>query len=551
MRRHVLLPLARISHRLNEPSNRADIPIERDDEIGEVAAGLRTALEQLNDTVSKLETVMENITDGILTARADGRILTANRAAIEMLGVSRSEDVVMSDRVFIDGRPLTDLSSAANRGLTECRLCLPDQELAGEVMVRRMAVIGPDLYTVVIRDVSARHGYEQRLIEARDRAEQSAKAKSEFLATMSHEIRTPMNGVIGMTQLLLDTPMSEDQRSMAKIVQSSAEALLSVINDVLDFSKVESGKMEFESAVFDVRQVIDDVVELLKARSTEKGLILAIDVAQAVSRYRIGDSGRLRQVLLNLVGNAIKFTDTGSVRIAVREEQVGGVLRFAVVDTGIGISPDVQSRLFESFTQADASTTRKFGGTGLGLAICKRMIELLGGNIGVMSVAGEGSEFWFTMQLPVAKDQNLKVPESTLTTPQLSANSTRVLLVEDNIVNQKVAARILQKFGCTVDVAADGVEAIDMWSQFPYDVIYMDCQMPRMDGFTASGVIRRQERETGRGAIHIIALTANAMVEDRDACLRAGMNDFLAKPITMNLVEASLRSFLALQRRAL
>jgi len=381
----------------------------------------------------------------------------------------------------------------------------------------------------------------------------ASKAKGEFLANMSHEIRTPMNGVVGMVGLLLDTPLTPLQREFAHTIKTSADSLLSIINDILDFSKIEAGKLICEKVDFDLPDTIKNVVDLLQPRADAKGIQFHHRLPDNVCPALVGDPTRLRQILLNLLGNAIKFTREGEVNLEVTplsENDTTATLRFAVRDTGIGISDEVRSKLFQSFTQADASTTRRFGGTGLGLAITRRLVELLGGTIEVTSVLGQGSTFWFI--LPFAKQNAKQKPPGGGTgkhpaitiKPQESPASgpkPRLLLAEDNRINQFVGTLQLKKFGYQlVDVVNNGRLAVEAWQRDHHGIIFMDCQMPEMDGYQATQAIRDLEKSGHHPRTYIIALTANAMLGDRERCLEAGMDDYLAKPVNEGELQAVL-----------
>ena len=400
----------------------------------------------------------------------------------------------------------------------------------------------------ICRDVTERHRAEEQLAAARDVALEASRLKSDFLANMSHEIRTPMNAVIGLTGLLLDTSLTEEQAEYASAVRSAGEALLQIINDILDFSKIEAGKLRLEVMDFGLRAVLDEVADLLGARAREKGLEISVQVDPDAPSFVRGDPGRLRQVLTNLVGNAIKFSDHG--QIVVRAATTGTTreattFRFEVSDTGMGISPEGQRQLFQAFAQVDSSATRRHGGTGLGLAISKQLVEMMGGQIGLTSSLGSGSTFWFSLDLPAAKGPELpdlarddlsQLP--VFNGARVPAAGARLLVAEDNPVNQLVATRMLEKLGYRADVAANGAEALEALTRIDYAAVLMDCQMPELDGFEATREIRRRQILPWRTPV--IAMTASATQGDRDRCFDADMDDYISKPVRLAELAAVL-----------
>ena len=515
---------------------------------------------QLQEQLGFVEVLLEATPTAIYLKDAQGRYLRFNKSFADLFGIERSQWIGRTVFELVSGEAAV-LMAAKDQDLYATGLMQTYEaqfrNLAnGEVRegLYRKAVLKDSNGQITglvgtILDVTDRNRLSRDLLVAKAKAEAASQAKSDFLANMSHEIRTPMNGVIGMTDLALDTDLNETQREYLNIVKSSARSLMVILNDILDFSKIEAGKLNIESVEFSLAQTVTETLPTIKARAEKKGLFLDCHIDAQVPELLQSDPGRIRQVLTNLCDNAIKFTTAGGVTVRVDCKPEGEDTReihISVSDTGIGIQKDMQSGVFDAFTQADSSTTRRFGGTGLGLTICMRLVALMGGRIWFESEPGQGSTFHFTLIALEHRPTHTLAELQPLQPPPVEANGkardVHVLLVEDHPVNQMLACTLLKKWGYQVAVANNGQEAVDLFAGQHWDVILMDMLMPVMGGLEATCLIRAAERPGQHTPI--IAMTANAMETDRQACQAAGMDDHLAKPFNPTVLKSVIEKAL-------
>ncbi len=539
-----------IENERNYKSNLEDKVKEKTEELESTIKSLRNEMDErelaqrkLKESEEKYRGVAESSSDLIfILERKTGKILEVNKSVCDVLGYSESEIIgtVSGDRVVSEQRETfkRELQKLQSEG-----------KFYGEFDVRKKdgTVITLDgrgrtfegyVYAVG-RDITDYKQAMAKLEEAKKDAEVANRSKSEFLANMSHEIRTPMNGVIGMAGLLNDTELTDDQRECLDMLKASADNMMLIINEILDISKIESGKLDFECIDFNLLNSLAETFKTIAVSAHEKGIEQTYSVSPEVPAIILGDPGRLRQVLINIAGNAVKFTESGNVALSVdveawAEDRV--VLHFAMSDTGIGIHEDKKEHIFDTFTQEDSSTTRKYGGTGLGLSICTRLVKMMEGNIWVESEVGKGSTFHFTAAFGTIEQglsEEAVSPEYENLENRSNSNDRHkfhILVAEDNFINQKVAHSILEKEGHTVEVVNDGEEAIKCLEKQHFDIVLMDVQMPKMDGIEATQEIRNSKENTFNPEIPIIAVTAHAFKEDKDRCMKAGMNSCVTKP---------------------
>jgi len=502
-----------------------------------------------------LRSILNTTRDGFWIVDAQGRIIDVNDAYCAMSGFSREE--LLSMRIS-DQDPFEDPAVTAERiariarngsELFERRHRRKDGGVFDVEISASWLDIDGGQSVCFCRDITERKRMENDLRSATARAEAANVAKSEFLANMSHEIRTPMSGVLGMTELLLDTRLDDEQRNFLETIRISAASLLGILNDILDISRIEAGRLELETLDFDLSALLENLCLPLRESARRKNIAFDCSIAPGVPLLLRGDPGRVQQVLTNLAGNAVKFTDKGEVRVHVSLAEECGegavFLRFSVRDTGIGIPPAKTGMIFKKFMQADASSTRRYGGAGLGLTISKELVQMMGGVMEVTSEEGKGSEFSFTIlldQQPKSSRKEATHRSVPLPALRVEAEKTRILLVEDTPLNRLVVRGMLEKLGFVTDEAADGEQALAALERQSYDLVLMDCQMPNMDGYEATRRIRGLPGDVRNTPV--LAMTAHAMLGDREKCLAAGMHDYISKPFTRSALIGVLNKWL-------
>lgn len=542
-------------------------------EIRKAHESLRKANEELvraervaRESELWMSTVLQSVLMGIVIVDTHTReIVYVNEIARNLIGLEKSEIIGSACRKHIcpantDRCPVLDLGQSVENSE---RVLVNNFGHGITILksINRINYQGRDVLLECFVDISDLKRIEAELLEAKDAAEASSKAKSRFLANMSHEIRTPMNGVLGMLELLQHSGLSETQVQWVGMAHDSAEKLLSIINDILDFSKIEAGRLELTASEFSLHTLTAEVISFFQLKAQAKMITLRCSVDEYVPDLVRGDAIRLRQILINLLGNAIKFTEKGEVLLGVsvvEETAAGLIVRFDVRDTGSGISQDALPTIFRAFCQADDSTSRRYEGTGLGLSISKQLVEMMGGTIGVESTQGKGSLFWFTIPTTSGSGETKRV-EETIAESEIQESGSgaataqlRVLLAEDNPVNQEIGRLILESLECQVKVVGDGGLAVEAVFSNAYDIVLMDCQMPKVDGYEATKMIRKRELQAGQDQrrIPIVALTAHAMEQDRKDCLDAGMDDYLAKPYSVTQLVDILQKWAPGEKRS-
>ena len=514
--------------------------------------------EKWQNQIARNDLILQSIGEGVCVIDTENLISFANNSASKMLGW-KQENLIGKryEKVFfgedfeeqnadeninpiqfarLEGETIhVNTETFFHRNGTDFLVeysCIPLRE-SGEIV----GVV------VTFKDITEHRDLEIAVSKARDAALESAQEKANFLANMSHEIRTPLNGIIGITDFIANTNLSGEQKDYVETLKTSANLLLNIVNDILDFSKIEARKLELEETDFDLREIIAETIKLFIPQAFKKKNKLEFEIDESVKTALCGDAGRLRQILHNFLSNAIKFTEEGKVKLKVFKES-DNFLRFEVSDTGIGIEEEKKAEIFQPFAQADVSTTRRFGGTGLGLAISRQLVQMMSGKIGLESEVGKGSKFWFTAQIACQQNSAKNLSEEKTILP-IKKDEIRVLIVDDNPVNRDVALGKLRQLGIKADVAEDGFEAIEAVKNYDYNLILMDCRMPKMDGYEATRKIRRLGEKSEK--LKVVAMTASVTADERENCLAAGMDDYLAKPISIKDLENTFAKHLSLK----
>ncbi len=542
-------------------------------EITKRTKELMESQSQLKESHLLLDGIIEGSTDPIFLKNMDGKYIIINSATAKVLGKTVSEVLGKTAKEIFEGlshdliipKEIQQLSAEGDAEvfrtgkpqLVECILIYKCKQITFMTLKSPFKDSEGNIIGVIniARDITKYKRVEEersKFLAKRNAALEASRMKSRFLANMSHEIRTPMNGVIGMAELLLDTPLTTAQQDYVETIKSSANELLNIINEILDFSKVEAGKLTLAAIDFDLNRLISEIEKVVTISAKKKGLTLVIKNNSNTAVYFKGDPGRIRQVLTNLLDNAIKFTNHGEVTLQISikpKTKTHSQLRFLVTDTGIGIPKKESHKLFKSFSQADSSITQRSSGTGLGLSICKRLVTLMGGKIGVKSHAGKGSRFWFTLDLertqkPKSQESQKINAESLLS---LKNQNIRILVAEDNPTNQKVVLKMLESLGCHASSVSTGHEVLDALKHASFDLLFMDCRMPDMDGYETTKIIRNSAAFSSYRNTPIIALTASAIKGDMERCLAAGMDDYVTKPIDKNALARKILCWLSLR----
>jgi hypothetical protein len=513
--------------------------------------------QSLNENIRLFEATVINAKDSVIITDANlvngPKIVYVNKAFTELTGYTAEEVIGKTPRILqgqdTDKNILNDLRNKLANGQNfqgELKNYTKDGKpywlnISITPIKDENGVVTH--YTAIERDVTDRKTNEKELQKQKEKAEAANIAKSEFLANMSHELRTPMNGIIGLSDLLMDTTLNAEQKQSVEAINKSSESLLMLLNDILDTSKIEAGEMTLENVPFNLRGLVDDSIKLFKPKIDEKKLDFKFHYSPSVPIGIIGDSNRLQQILMNLIGNALKFTDSGEITLTLSRTQ-NNMLKVTIDDTGIGIPEDKLEHIFTKFSQADETTSRRYGGTGLGLTICKSLITIMGGEIGVHSIVGQGSSFWFTLPITEAEIQITETNEPSESAHRIDFGNACVMVVDDHPINLMLARKLLKKIGIKrIQIVDNGQEAFEYTQVGMYDAILMDCQMPGMDGFETTKAIRNMHKGQN---LHtpIIAMTANAMKGDREKCLAAGMDDYISKPIEPNTLTQTLQKWL-------